>query len=52
MTFEFSVNSLNRISSDALIVFAFQNEKGKVSKVQSSFNDFENLDKELKGSLS
>jgi len=48
MTFEFSANSLNRISADALIVFAFQNEKGKVQKYQPLV-DFSTLDKELKG---
>jgi leucyl aminopeptidase len=51
MTFEFSVNPLNRISSDALIVFAFQNEKGKSQKF-NPLSDFENLDKKLGGSLS
>lgn len=50
MTFEFSANSLNRISSDALIVFVFQNEKGKSPKF-TPLSDFKNLDKELSGSL-
>lgn len=50
MTFEFSANSLNRISSDAIIVFAFQNEKGKSQKI-TPLSDFVNLDKELGESL-
>lgn len=50
MTFEFSVNSLSKISSDTLIVFAFQNEKGKSQKF-TPLLDFKNLDKELGGSL-
>jgi len=50
MTFEFSANSLNRISSDTIIVFAFQNEKGKSQKF-TPLSDFKNLDKELGGSL-
>ena len=50
MTFELSANALNKISADALIVFAFQNEKEKFQKF-TPLLDFENLDKELGGSL-
>ena len=50
MTFEFSANPLNKISSDVLIVFAFQNEKGKTQKF-IPLSDFENLDKEFGGSI-
>ncbi|MCL6096096.1 MAG: leucyl aminopeptidase [Patescibacteria group bacterium] len=51
MEFEFSDNALSKISADAIIVFAFQNEKGKTQKYQP-LTDFQALDKELKGVLS
>ncbi|MCL5435105.1 MAG: leucyl aminopeptidase [Patescibacteria group bacterium] len=51
MEFEFSDNALSKISADAIIVFAFQNEKGKTEKYQP-LADFLILDKELKGVLS
>jgi len=49
MQFEFSQNSLDKISADALVVFAFQNEKlkGQFLPLQS----FVNLDKKLNNSL-
>ncbi len=50
MEFEFSNNSLSKISADAIIVFAFQNEKGKPQKYQPLTNLLI-LDKELKGVL-
>ncbi len=51
MEFEFSDNSLSKISADAIVVFAFQNEKGKALKYQP-LADFSTLDKVLKGVLS
>lgn len=48
MTFEFSANSLSEISAEAIIVFAFQNEKSKAQKYQP-LSDFLALDKQLKG---
>lgn len=41
---------MGKISADAIIVFAFQNEKGKSQKF-TPLSDFENLDKELGGNL-
>ncbi len=51
MEFEFSNNSLSKISADAIIVFAFQNEKEKAQKHQP-LTDLLTLDKELKGVIS
>ena len=51
MEFEFSDNALSKISADAIIVFAFQSEKGKAQKYQP-LKDFLGLDKELKEVLS
>ncbi len=51
MEFEFSDNALSKISADAIIVFAFQSEKGKAQKYHP-LTDFQVLDGELKGVLS
>ena len=50
MEFEFTNNPLNKISADAIVVFAFQNEKGKVKKI-IPLESFSATDKVLKGAL-
>lgn len=50
MQFEFSVNSLDKTSADAILVFAFQDEKGKSSKF-NLLKSAENVDKVLGGIL-
>lgn len=51
MQFEFSSNSLDKISADAVLVFAFQ-EKPEKSPKQYPLSSFKNVDKILNGALS
>jgi leucyl aminopeptidase len=51
MQFEYSVNSLDKISTDAILVFAYQDEKDKLSKPHP-LSSFKNVDTILNSSLS
>ena len=50
MNFEFSMNPLNKISSDVIVVFAFQEEKKEQGIVP--LGSFSEVDKILKGKIS
>jgi len=50
MQFEYSVNSLDKISADAILVFAFQNDKDKTRKFHP-LSGLKNADEILKGSI-
>jgi len=51
MQFEYSVNSLDKISSDAILVFAFQSDKEKTQKLNPLLS-LKNVDEVLNGSIS
>jgi leucyl aminopeptidase len=50
MQFEYSVNSLDKISSDAILVFAFQDEKQKTQKFNPLLS-LKDTDATLRGSI-
>jgi len=51
MQFEFSGNSLDKISADAIVVFVFQDEKEKSPKPHP-LSSFKNVNKTMSGALS
>jgi leucyl aminopeptidase len=51
MQFEYSVNSLDKISADAILVFAFQNDKEKTQKFHA-LASLKSADSLLNGSIS
>jgi leucyl aminopeptidase len=51
MQFEYSVNSLDKISADAILVFAFQNDKENAQKI-NPLSSLKHTDAVLNGSIS